>query len=83
MTDEPAIERLRARLERADEDDSIDDRRAAAVVPEVGGRLTHGSLVAREYGIPAVVAVDGATEALADGPRVRVDGTSGVVELLE
>ncbi|MDS0282654.1 PEP/pyruvate-binding domain-containing protein [Haloarcula onubensis] len=55
----------------------------AAVVTEVGGRLTHGSLVAREYGIPAVVAVDGATEALAEGSRVRVDGTNGVVEILE
>jgi pyruvate,water dikinase len=56
---------------------------AAAVVTEVGGRLTHGSLVAREYGIPAVVAVDGATTRLTTGERVRVDGTSGTVERLE
>ncbi|MBV0923054.1 hypothetical protein KTS45_02475 [Halomicroarcula limicola] len=56
---------------------------AAAVVTEVGGRLTHGSLVAREYGIPAVVAVEDATTRLRSGDRVRVDGTRGVVERLE
>ncbi|MFB6073864.1 MAG: PEP/pyruvate-binding domain-containing protein [Haloarculaceae archaeon] len=56
---------------------------AAGIVTEVGGRLTHGSLVAREYGIPAVVAVDGATTHLQTGDRVRVDGTNGVVERLE
>lgn len=56
---------------------------AAAVVTEVGGRLTHGSLVAREYGIPAVVAVDGATRRLVTGERVRVDGSAGTVERLD
>ncbi|QLG61140.1 PEP/pyruvate-binding domain-containing protein [Halorarum salinum] len=56
---------------------------AAAVVTEVGGRLTHGSLVAREYGIPAVVAVADATTRLHTGDRVRVDGGRGVVEVLE
>ncbi|MFC7138187.1 PEP-utilizing enzyme [Halobaculum litoreum] len=56
---------------------------AAAVVTEVGGRLTHGSLVAREYGIPSVVAVADATTVLRTGERVRVDGTAGTVELLE
>ncbi|MFB6141337.1 MAG: PEP/pyruvate-binding domain-containing protein [Halosimplex sp.] len=56
---------------------------AAGLVTEVGGRLTHGSLVAREYGIPAVVAVDGATARVRSGQRIRVDGDRGVVELLE
>ncbi|MFC3477926.1 PEP/pyruvate-binding domain-containing protein [Halobacterium litoreum] len=56
---------------------------AGALVTEVGGRLTHGSLVAREYGIPAVVAVDGATRRLRTGDRVRVDGANGVVERIE
>ncbi|WP_254270996.1 PEP/pyruvate-binding domain-containing protein [Haloarcula marina] len=56
---------------------------AAAVVTEVGGRLTHGSLVAREYGIPAVVGVDDATTRLKTGDRVRVDGVSGTVERIE
>ena len=56
---------------------------AAAVVTEVGGRLTHGSLVAREYGIPAVVAVEDATTRLQTGDRVRVDGTEGTVDRLD
>ena len=56
---------------------------AGAVVTEVGGRLTHGALVAREYGIPAVVAVTGATTRLSTGDRVRVDGTRGTVERLD
>lgn len=56
---------------------------AAAVVTEVGGRLTHGSLVAREYGIPAVVAVADATDRIETGDRIRVDGTRGVVERLD
>lgn len=56
---------------------------AAAVVTEVGGRLTHGSLVAREYGIPAVVAVPDATTRIETGDRIRVDGTRGVVERLD
>ncbi|RLM62623.1 PEP/pyruvate-binding domain-containing protein [Halorubrum sp. Atlit-26R] len=56
---------------------------AGGLVAEVGGRFTHGALVAREYGLPAVVSVAGATEQIADGQRIRVDGTNGVVELLE
>jgi pyruvate,water dikinase len=55
---------------------------AAAIVTEVGGLMTHGAVVAREYGIPAVVGVDGATEAIRDGSRVRVNGTQGYVEVL-
>jgi pyruvate,water dikinase len=56
---------------------------AAGVVTEVGGLMTHGAVVAREYGIPAVVGVDRATEAIPDGALVRVNGTEGYVELLE
>lgn len=55
---------------------------AAGLVTNVGGVMTHGSLVAREYGIPSVVAAE-ATEKLKSGQRVRVDGYRGVVELLE
>lgn len=55
---------------------------AAAMVMEVGGLMTHGSLVAREYGIPAVVSVDGATNQIQTGQRIRVDGDRGTVELL-
>jgi len=56
---------------------------AKALVTEVGGMMTHGSVVAREYGIPAVVSVRDATRKLRDGQYVRVDGTSGYVEILE
>jgi pyruvate,water dikinase len=54
----------------------------AGLVTEVGGLMTHGAVVAREYGIPAVVGVDGATEAIKDGALVRVNGTEGYVVLL-
>lgn len=56
---------------------------ASGLVMEVGGLFTHGSVVAREYGIPAVVGIKKATEFLKTGQRVRVDGTTGVVEVLE
>jgi phosphohistidine swiveling domain-containing protein len=56
---------------------------ATAVVTELGGALSHAALVAREYGVPAVVNVAGATRALKTGDRVRVDGDRGVVERLE
>jgi rifampicin phosphotransferase len=52
-------------------------------VMEVGGMMTHGAVVAREYGIPAVVGVDGATSRLSTGQRVRVDGTHGEVVIIE
>lgn len=55
---------------------------AAGLVTEVGGLMTHGSVVAREYGIPAVVSVVGATTKIKTGDRLRVDGTRGIVELL-
>ena len=56
---------------------------AAGLVMEVGGLMTHGAVVAREYGIPAVVGVDRATTRLHTGQRVRVDGSSGSVVMLE
>ncbi len=56
---------------------------AAGLVMEVGGLMTHGSVVAREYGIPAVVGVVDATTRIRSGQRVRVHGTAGYVELLD
>lgn len=56
---------------------------AAALVCEVGGRISHGALVAREYGLPAVVSVRGATREIRTGQRLRVDGSRGVVEVLD
>lgn len=55
---------------------------AAGLVTEVGGLMTHGAVVAREYGIPAVVGVDNATRKILDGQKIRVDGTHGYVEIL-
>ena len=55
---------------------------AAGLVVEVGGLLSHGSVVAREYGLPAVVGVDGATKRIRTGDRVRIDGARGVVTVL-
>lgn len=56
---------------------------AGGLVTEVGGMMTHGSVVAREYGIPAVVGVHEATSRLRTGQRVRIDGTSGSIEVLD
>lgn len=56
---------------------------AAGVVTELGGPLSHAALVAREYGVPAVVNAMGATTAIRTGDRVRVDGNRGVVERIE
>ena len=55
---------------------------AAGLITEVGGMMTHGSVVAREYGIPAVVGVHQATQRLKTGQRVRVDGTAGRIVIL-
>jgi pyruvate,water dikinase len=55
---------------------------AAGLVTEVGGMMTHGSVVAREYGIPAVVGVHEATTRLVTGQRVRLDGTAGTIVVL-
>lgn len=53
------------------------------LVTEVGGMMTHGAVVAREYGLPAVVGVENATKLIKDGQRVRVNGTDGYVEFLD
>ena len=52
------------------------------LVTEVGGLMTHGAVIAREYGLPAVVGVEHATRLIADGQQIRVHGTDGYVELL-
>jgi pyruvate,water dikinase len=52
------------------------------LVTEVGGLMTHGSVIAREYGLPAVVGVEQATRRIRDGQRIRVHGTEGYVEIL-
>jgi pyruvate,water dikinase len=52
------------------------------LVTEVGGLMTHGAVIAREYGLPAVVGVEHATQLLQDGQRIRVHGTDGYVEIL-
>ncbi|SCG52769.1 pyruvate, water dikinase [Micromonospora echinaurantiaca] len=54
----------------------------AGLVTEVGGLMTHGAVIAREYGLPAVVGVVDATRLIADGQRIRVHGTDGYVEIL-
>ena len=53
-----------------------------ALVTEVGGLMTHGAVIAREYGLPAVVGVEGATRLIRDRQRIRVNGTDGRVEIL-
>lgn len=55
---------------------------AGGIISEVGGRLSHGAIMAREYGIPAVMDVSRATKRLQNGQKVRINGWSGVVELL-
>lgn len=52
------------------------------LVTEVGGLMTHGAVIAREYGLPAVVGVENATKLIRDGQRIRVHGTEGYIELL-
>ncbi len=56
---------------------------AGGLITEVGGMMTHGSVVAREYGIPAVVGVHQATTRLKNGQKIRVDGTAGKIVILE
>jgi pyruvate,water dikinase len=56
---------------------------AAGLVMETGGMMTHGAVVAREYGIPAIVGVDQATRRLHTGQRIRIDGSTGKILLLE
>jgi rifampicin phosphotransferase len=54
----------------------------AGLVTEVGGLMTHGAVIAREYGLPAVVGVEDATLLVRDGQRIRVHGSDGYVEIL-
>jgi rifampicin phosphotransferase len=56
---------------------------AAGIILEIGGALQHGAVVAREYGIPCVSGVDDATRRLKDGQLVEVDGSNGIVRILE
>ncbi|WP_319419920.1 glycerol-3-phosphate acyltransferase [Pleurocapsa sp. FMAR1] len=57
--------------------------RAGGLISEVGGRLSHGAIVAREYKIPAVMDLTNATNLLQDGQRVRINGQTGIVEILD
>ncbi len=54
---------------------------AGGLVMEMGGSISHGAVVAREYGIPAVVGVLGATERIHTGQRITVDGSNGIISL--
>jgi phosphoenolpyruvate synthase/pyruvate phosphate dikinase len=56
---------------------------ASAVVTDIGGPLSHGSIVAREYGIPAVMGTGVATRRIRSGQNIRVDGDAGTVALLD
>jgi pyruvate,water dikinase len=56
---------------------------ASAVVTDIGGPLSHSSIVAREYGIPAVLGTAVATRRISSGERIRVDGDVGTVTLLD
>jgi pyruvate,water dikinase len=69
----PALQRIEATL----------FLNAAAVVLEIGGILQHGAVIAREFGKPCVVGIDRAVTRLKDGQRVEVNGTSGIVRLLD
>ena len=53
------------------------------LVTEVGGLMTHGAVITREYGLPGVVGVENATKLIQDGARIRVNGTEGYVEILK
>jgi pyruvate,water dikinase len=57
--------------------------RLGGLVMETGGQLAHGAVVAREYGLPAVAGVRGATTRIPDGAQILVDGYQGTVTLLE
>ncbi|WP_343690757.1 phosphoenolpyruvate synthase [Chitinophaga sp.] len=54
----------------------------SGLVTEIGGLMTHGAVIAREYGLPAVVGVANATRLIQDGQRIRVNGTEGYIEIL-
>ena len=54
---------------------------ARGLVMERGGALSHGAIVAREYGIPAVANIPGATRTIKDGQKIKVDGSKGIVSV--
>jgi pyruvate,water dikinase len=56
---------------------------AGGILLEIGGALQHGAVVAREYGIPCVSGLDDATHRLQDGQLVEVDGSNGIVRILD
>lgn len=55
---------------------------ASGLVTEVGGMMTHGAVIAREYGLPAIVGVEHATQLVRDGQQIRVNGTEGYLKIL-
>jgi pyruvate,water dikinase len=55
----------------------------AAAVSDIGGMMSHAAIVAREYGLPAVVGTGNATSAIKTGDRLRVDGNTGIVTILD
>ncbi|CCH95846.1 glycerol-3-phosphate acyltransferase [Microcystis aeruginosa] len=55
---------------------------AVGIIAEVGGQLSHGAIIAREYGIPAVMDVHNAMKLLKDGQLIRLDGSQGIIEIL-
>ena len=55
----------------------------AATVTDIGGIMSHAAIVSREYGLPAVVGTGTATSRIKTGQRVRVDGSSGTVQILD
>ena len=56
---------------------------ASGVITEVGGILSHGAIVAREYGIPAVMSIPNATDKIKNGQTITVDGNRGIVKVEE
>ncbi len=56
--------------------------RIQGLVTEVGGLMTHGAVIVRKYGLPAVVGLERATQRMRDGQRIRVHGTDGYVEIV-
>ena len=58
-------------------------QRIAAAVSDIGGSMSHAAIVAREFGMPAVVGTGTATQKIRDGQRIRVDGGRGVVTILD
>ena len=56
--------------------------RCGGIIAEVGGSLSHGAIIAREYGLPAIMNVENATTILKNGQKVRINGTTGIVDLL-